>query len=276
MHEIRSGRVSVVSASVRQQGHRDPFAAAEQHRPRERLGAEPVAHLVERGVERTVVAADRRAASSWTARSSSRLATATPTSVRPRRSIIGVAAASRPRAVARIVCVCAVGRSSVCDRVAREKSSKRRRSTTVRPTRPAARSRRVTRSTSPTSAASSASADGRCTAERPLRADRAAPAARPHRPRVAVVGERVQVPARRPAEHRHEHRLRQQRDLPDRRDPARAQLPGGDGPDAPEPLDRQRVEEGQLACPAARPAARRASRPRSRPWRGTSSARRRP
>ena len=119
---------------------------------------------------------------SCSGRSSSRFATATPTSVTPRCSIVGLAAASKPRAVARIVCVCAVGRSSVCDLVAREKSSKRSRSTTVRPTRRAARSRRVTRSTSPISDASSSSCDvgprpsARCDPieprRRPVRTDR--------------------------------------------------------------------------------------------------------
>ena len=148
--------------------------------------------------------------------------------------------------MARIVCVCAVGRGSVCDRVARVKSSNRSRSTTVRPTRPAARSRRVTRSTSPISGRiellGRASARGRA----PLRADRAAPAPRPHGARVEVVRERVQVAPGRAAEHRHEHGLRQQRDLADLRDPARAQLRGRDRPDAPEPLDRKRVEEREL------------------------------
>ena len=47
-----------------------------------------------------------------------------------------------------MACVWAVGYGIVCDRVTRVKSSKRRRSTTVRPARPAARIRRVTRSTS--------------------------------------------------------------------------------------------------------------------------------
>ena len=82
-----------------------------------------------------------------------------PTSVRPWRSISGIAVASRSRAVARIGCVWAVERDIVCERVAREKSSKRRRSTTVRPTLRAARMRRVTRSTIATSVASIASGD---------------------------------------------------------------------------------------------------------------------
>ena len=68
---------------------------------------------------------------------------ATPISVRPRRSINGRAAESRPRATARTTSVCAVECRSVCERVAREKSLKRRRSTTVRPTRLDARRRRV-------------------------------------------------------------------------------------------------------------------------------------
>jgi len=59
----------------------------------------------------------------------------------------------------RIVSVLAVAWGNVCERVAREKSAKRSRSTTVRPTRPAVRIRRVTRSTSATSAASTSSSD---------------------------------------------------------------------------------------------------------------------
>ena len=59
-----------------------------------------------------------------------------PTSVMPSRSIVGIAAASSPRAAASTVRVSFVASASVCERVAREKSSKRSRSTTVRPTRP--------------------------------------------------------------------------------------------------------------------------------------------
>ena len=59
-----------------------------------------------------------------------------------------MAAASSPLAVARIVWVWAVASDKVCERVAREKSSKRSRSVTVRQTRRAARSRRPRRSTS--------------------------------------------------------------------------------------------------------------------------------
>ena len=103
----------------------------------------------------------------------------------------------------RIVWVCAVASGSVCERVARVKSAKRSRSTTVRPTRPAAahpaghpvdRGRPGSRRAPP-------AARGR-RPERPLRADRAAPAADLDRARVAVVGQRVQVPAGGPAEHR--------------------------------------------------------------------------
>ena len=70
-----------------------------------------------------------------------------------------MAVASSARAVSRTVWVCDVAWGSVCDRVAREKSSKRSRSTTVRPTRPAARIRRVTRSTRATREASMTSCD---------------------------------------------------------------------------------------------------------------------
>ena len=67
-----------------------------------------------------------------------------------------------------------------------------------------------------------------------------------HPPRVAIVGERVQVPAGRPPEHGDQVALAERRDLPDRRQPAGVQLAGGDRPDAPQPLDRQRVQELQL------------------------------
>ena len=77
----------------------------------------------------------------------------------PCLSIIGMAVASKPLAVARIVCVCAVASEMVCDRVAREKSAKRKRSVTVRQTRRAARSRRARRSTSPTTTVSRSAHD---------------------------------------------------------------------------------------------------------------------
>ena len=57
----------------------------------------------------------------------------------------------------RITFVSAVAHGRVCERVAREKSSKRSRRTTVRPTRPARRIRPVTRSTRPTRIASTSS-----------------------------------------------------------------------------------------------------------------------
>ena len=154
---------------------------------------------------------------------------------------------SSSRAVARIVWVCAVASVSVCERVIREKSSKRSRSVTVRQTRRAARSRRPILSTRPISVTSSdAGVFGR-RPERVLRADRAPPPAPLHASRVAVVRERVQVPARRPAEHLDEHRLLEPCDLGDRGDPVAAKLLARDRPDAPEPLDRERVEEIELA-----------------------------
>ena len=79
-------------------------------------------------------------------------------------AIRGIDAASSVLAIDRIVAVSAVPWSRVCERVARLKSSKRRRSITVRPTRFALRMRRVTRSTRPTSTASTA---GTVRGERP-------------------------------------------------------------------------------------------------------------
>ena len=105
---------------------------------------------------------DRRSSNgstSWTPASSSRPPTATPTSVIPRSAISGAAAPSSDRAASSTASVRAVARLSVCERVAREKSPKRSRNTTVRPTRWAARIRRITRSTSPASIASTSGSE---------------------------------------------------------------------------------------------------------------------
>src|SRR4051794_2905891 len=50
----------VPARSVRQQRHRQPLVAAEQHRARDGARAEALAHLVERDVERAAVAAVER------------------------------------------------------------------------------------------------------------------------------------------------------------------------------------------------------------------------
>jgi hypothetical protein len=84
-------------------------------------------------------------------------------------------------------------------------------------------------------------------AEGLLGADRAAPPAGVHRSRVAVVGERVQVAPAGPAEQRDQQRFAQRGDLADRADPHAVQGGCGDPADPPEPLDGQRVQEGQLA-----------------------------
>ncbi len=74
----------------------------------------------------TVSACSSNGSSSCCAPSRSMLDTANPTSVRPRSAISGAAAATRPRAVARMTSVDAVARGIVCDRVARPKSSNRK------------------------------------------------------------------------------------------------------------------------------------------------------
>lgn len=73
------------------------------------------------------------------------------------------------------------------------------------------------------------------------------PAACLHRSGIAIVRQRMEVTTGRAAENRHEGWLREQGDLADGPDPAITQPPGGRRPDAPEPLDRQRVEKGELA-----------------------------
>ena len=112
-----------------------------------------------RVASRALARSDSNGSASWTYSSFSRLPSDTPTSVMPWCSIAGIAAARSPLAVARIGVVCEVASGSVCERVAREKSPKRSRSTTVRHTRRAARSLRPSRSTSPTRIASRSSAD---------------------------------------------------------------------------------------------------------------------
>ena len=202
-----------------------------------------------------------------------------PTSVRPlpldqrhRRRRAG------SRATARIVHVCAVARGSVCERVAREKSSKRSRSVTVRPTRPAARMRRVTRSTSATSV-------GVDLLRRVRRAGRARAARRSSRGagRRAPAAGRGCARARAgagPTPGRAGRRASPRRaraTWPTVAIPTRVQLLRGHR------RRRPRARSTGSGCrksssPSGRhdAAARRAWRRRSRPWRGTSSARRRP
>ena len=80
-----------------------------------------------------------------------------------------------------------------------------------------------------------------------LRADRAAPPSGLDPPEVTVVRERVQLTAGRPAEHRDERRLREGGELTDRPHVPRLQPPCGRRADAPHALDRQRMEERELA-----------------------------
>ena len=141
-------------------------------------------------------------------------------------------------------------RGSVCERVARVKSSNRIRSTTVRPTRSAARmpagdpvddGRPAWRRARPWSRADRPSA--RCEPiERRRRAD-AAPAGGRGCGRARAGGGPTPARASRPARPR-----RAAATSPTVPDAAvRAASPAVIGPDAPQPLDRQRVEEVELA-----------------------------
>ena len=116
--------------------------------------------------------------------------------------------------MARIAWVCAVASDSVWDRVAREKSAKRNRRVTVRQTRRAARSRRASRSASPTRRRPGRSVSAvRARARAGPRSS--ADGARPDAPRIAVVGEGVEMAAPPPAQDRDERRLSELRDLAD-------------------------------------------------------------
>ena len=80
-----------------------------------------------------------------------------------------------------------------------------------------------------------------------LRSDRPAAPACLHAAGVAVVGEGVDVVAAARSEDRDERRLRHRRDVADRVHAAGVELGRGLGADAPDPLDRQRVQERELA-----------------------------
>ena len=170
-----------------------------------------------------------------------------PIMVMPRSSSIGIAAARSSRAAASSTAVSSVGRDSVCERVAREKSVKRMRRTTVRPRRPARRMRRLTRSTRPTRAASRNSGDhGR----RPNA--RCAPTERRRRRGCTRRGSRLWAsacslrPAARPTIATRVSSS-SRATSPNGGDPVRPQPARGGRADAPQALDRQRVQEGELA-----------------------------
>ena len=171
-----------------------------------------------------------------------------PTSVRPCASISGCAAARSARAVARIASVCAVGRGSVWTaRRPREVAEAKPQDDgspdspgRPHPARDAVDERhergveRLGR--------------GRRAAERALRPDRAAAPARPHPPRVVVPRQRVELPARRAAEQSDQRLLAERRRRPRPSSSlTRVQLAGRRRPDAPEPLDRERMEKVELA-----------------------------
>ena len=80
-----------------------------------------------------------------------------------------------------------------------------------------------------------------------LRADRPAAPADLDASRVTVVGEGVQMAPGERTEDRHERALTDASDVGDGRDAAVVQLGGGLGADAPQPLDRERVQERQLS-----------------------------
>ena len=145
----------------------------------------------------------------------------------------------------RIGAVAAVGRGRVLERDAREKSAKRRRSTTVRPARPAVRMRRVTRSTSATATASSAPGE-RLREPSALWAPTTAPAARAHPPGIAVVRHRVQPPSRGASQDRDERASGRIATWPTVMMPSAPSRARRGRPDAPQPLDRQGMQERRL------------------------------
>ena len=84
--------------------------------------------------------------------------------------------------------------------------------------------------------------------QRSLGADRAPSPAGAHRPRIPVVGERVQLPSGCPPEHRDQRLLAKPRDLADRGHAVLAQTPRGNPAHPPQPLDRERMQERKLSA----------------------------
>ena len=172
-----------------------------------------------------------------------------PSSVMPRSWMSGIAASSSSRAVARRRSVSAVASMTVCDRVARVKSPNRSRSTTVRQTRCAPRIRWVSLSISPTITVSSAPRERGI--DRP--SARCAPIERRRRrTRSTCRGSRLFASACRcRPDARPTISIRRSSSnaasCPTRGQADRVELRLRDRSDAPQPLDRQRVQELDLA-----------------------------
>ena len=81
---------------------------------------------------------------------------------------------------------------------------------------------------------------------RALRPDRAATPAGLHRPWVAVVRQRMKVPARRASEHVDEEPFVEPRNLADGPETPAVELRRRHSPDSPEPFDGQRMQEAEL------------------------------
>ena len=127
--------------------------------------------------------------------------------------------------------------------LARVKSSNRKRSVTVRPTRPALRIRPVTRSTSRRSTTSRSSRERR---RRPSACcDPIDPRRRPPSTRRGsrLWASACEMATGVAADDRRERPLVHRRHLPDRVHAPVVQLRGGDDADTPQPFDRQRVQE---------------------------------
>ncbi len=173
------------------------------------------------------------------------LVTAMPISVSPRLRMTGRASSSSVRAASRIVSCAEVARRSVCERVARLKSPKRRRRTTVRPILRPLRIRRVTRSTTSARITSGSVFDP--PGKRGLRTDRAPAAIGSHPAGVAAVRDGVQVMGGVVADGGRKRGYGHDGNLADRSHPELVQRPRGRWTDAPEALDGQRFDEGPFA-----------------------------
>ena len=134
-------------ALVGQERHLQRFTASEEHAARDGLRAETVADTIERRIDgRRRHAVERQG--HLDPSSADRLLKVMPMSVMPRLAIIGKVSPRRTRPVVSNASVSTVASGRVWDLVARERSSNRRRSVTVRQIRCAFRKRCASRSTS--------------------------------------------------------------------------------------------------------------------------------
>ena len=239
-----SGRTAPL---VREERHPQALVAAEEDTPRDGGRTEAVAHRVERRIERRSARSRRTATRAGSPRRSWRFVKLMPISVMPRSRIIGRAAASR-------VLAAASDRLGIGRRLG-QRVRPRRPGEVVEPQTEHDRATDAMRRPQPSRQAIDQRDQvgverlrrSRPAAERPLGSDRAASSADVDPPWIAVVGERPEMTSGGGTDDPRQRGFAEPGDLRHRGDRAVVELPCGDRSHAPQALDRQRVEERQLA-----------------------------